>query len=45
VKNYNVLTQDWDQNVVTMLKNPAARANLERSSYFLAANPAYHGSA
>jgi cellulose synthase/poly-beta-1,6-N-acetylglucosamine synthase-like glycosyltransferase/peptidoglycan/xylan/chitin deacetylase (PgdA/CDA1 family)/spore germination protein YaaH len=44
VKNYNVLTQDWDQNVVTMLKNPAARANLERQLLtFLAANPAYHG--
>jgi peptidoglycan-N-acetylglucosamine deacetylase len=44
VKNYNVLTQDWDQNVVPMLKSPDARANLERQLMtFLAANPAYHG--
>ncbi len=44
VKNYNVITQDWDQNVVTMLKDPNARANLEHQLLtFLAAYPAYHG--
>jgi cellulose synthase/poly-beta-1,6-N-acetylglucosamine synthase-like glycosyltransferase/peptidoglycan/xylan/chitin deacetylase (PgdA/CDA1 family)/spore germination protein YaaH len=44
LKNYNVLTQDWDQNVVALLKDPAARANLERQLLtFLAAYPAYHG--
>ena len=30
LKNYNVLTQEWDQSVAAMLKNPAARDNLER---------------
>ncbi len=25
IKNYNVLTQEWDQGVAAMLKNPAAR--------------------
>jgi peptidoglycan-N-acetylglucosamine deacetylase len=44
IKNYDVLTQQWDQHVVAMLKDPAARANLERQlAIFLAANPNYHG--
>src|ERR1700678_3591531 len=44
LKNYNVLTQQWDQSVVAMLKNPAARSNLERQlGTFLAANPNYRG--
>ncbi len=44
LKNYNVLTQQWDHSVVAMLKNPAARSNLERQlSTFLAANPSYRG--
>src|SRR6202522_4253879 len=44
LKNFNVLTQQWDQNVVAMLKNPAARSNLERQlGTFLAANPSYRG--
>src|SRR6201996_3320038 len=44
IKNYDVLTQQWDPSVVDMLKNPAARKNLERQlSTFLAANPSYRG--
>jgi cellulose synthase/poly-beta-1,6-N-acetylglucosamine synthase-like glycosyltransferase/peptidoglycan/xylan/chitin deacetylase (PgdA/CDA1 family)/spore germination protein YaaH len=44
IKNFNVLTQQWDQNVVSMLKDPVARNNLERQlGIFLAANPNYHG--
>jgi spore germination protein YaaH len=44
IKNFNVLTQQWDQNVVAMLKDPAARSNLERQlGIFLAANPSYRG--
>jgi cellulose synthase/poly-beta-1,6-N-acetylglucosamine synthase-like glycosyltransferase/peptidoglycan/xylan/chitin deacetylase (PgdA/CDA1 family)/spore germination protein YaaH len=44
LKNYNVLTQQWDQSVVAMLKNPAARSNLERQlGTFFAANPSYRG--
>ena len=44
IKNFNVLTQQWDQNAVAMLKNPAARSNLERQlATFLAANPSYRG--
>jgi peptidoglycan-N-acetylglucosamine deacetylase len=44
IKNYNVLTQQWDQNAVAMLKDPAARSNLERQlGTFLAANPSYRG--
>jgi cellulose synthase/poly-beta-1,6-N-acetylglucosamine synthase-like glycosyltransferase/peptidoglycan/xylan/chitin deacetylase (PgdA/CDA1 family)/spore germination protein YaaH len=44
IKNFNVLTQQWDQNAVAMLKNPAARSNLERQlGTFLAANPSYRG--
>ncbi len=44
LKNYNVLTQEWDQHVVAMLQNPAARSNLEHQVMtFLAANPGYHG--
>ena len=44
IKNYNVLTQEWDQGVAAMLKDPAARNNLERQLViFLAANPSYRG--
>jgi cellulose synthase/poly-beta-1,6-N-acetylglucosamine synthase-like glycosyltransferase/peptidoglycan/xylan/chitin deacetylase (PgdA/CDA1 family) len=44
IKNFNVVTQQWDQNVVAMLKDPVARNNLERQlGIFLAANPNYHG--
>jgi peptidoglycan-N-acetylglucosamine deacetylase len=44
LKNYNVLTQEWDQRAATMVKNPAARFNLERQVMtFLAANPTYRG--
>ena len=44
IKNYNVVTQDWDQNAVAMLKDPAARGHLESQLMtFLAANPSYHG--
>jgi spore germination protein YaaH len=44
IKNYNVLTQEWDQGVAAMLKAPAARKNLERQlGIFLAANPSYRG--
>ncbi len=44
LKNYNVLAQEWDHTVVGMLKNPAARSNLEHQlATFLAANPSYRG--
>jgi peptidoglycan-N-acetylglucosamine deacetylase len=44
LKNYNVLTQEWDHSVAGMLKNPAARSNLEHQlATFLAANPSYRG--
>jgi cellulose synthase/poly-beta-1,6-N-acetylglucosamine synthase-like glycosyltransferase/peptidoglycan/xylan/chitin deacetylase (PgdA/CDA1 family)/spore germination protein YaaH len=44
LKNYNVLTQEWDQHATAMLKNPGARFNLERQVMtFLAANPSYRG--
>jgi cellulose synthase/poly-beta-1,6-N-acetylglucosamine synthase-like glycosyltransferase/peptidoglycan/xylan/chitin deacetylase (PgdA/CDA1 family)/spore germination protein YaaH len=44
LKNYNVLTQEWDQHATAMVKDPAARLNLERQIMtFLAANPGYHG--
>jgi cellulose synthase/poly-beta-1,6-N-acetylglucosamine synthase-like glycosyltransferase/peptidoglycan/xylan/chitin deacetylase (PgdA/CDA1 family)/spore germination protein YaaH len=44
IKNYNVLTQEWDQGAAAMLKDPAARKNLEHQlGIFLAANPSYHG--
>src|SRR5205814_7802533 len=44
LKNYNVLTQRCDQHATAMLKNTAARFNLERQVMtFLAANPAYRG--
>src|ERR1700734_206917 len=44
LKNYNVLNQQWDQSVVAMLKNPAARSHLEQQlGKFLAANPSYRG--
>ena len=44
LKNYNVLTQEWDQHATAMVKNPAARFNLERQVMtFLAANPSYRG--
>src|SRR6267154_823570 len=44
LKNYNVLTQEWDQHATAMVKNPAARFNLERQVMtFLAANPTYRG--
>ena len=44
IKNYDVLTQQWDPSVVDMLKSPAARNNLERQlATFLAANPTYRG--
>ena len=44
LKNYNVLTQEWDQHATAMLKDPGARFNLERQVMtFLAANPSYHG--
>src|ERR1700683_488340 len=44
IKNYNVLTQEWDPGVAAMLKAPAARKNLERQlGIFLAANPSYRG--
>jgi cellulose synthase/poly-beta-1,6-N-acetylglucosamine synthase-like glycosyltransferase/peptidoglycan/xylan/chitin deacetylase (PgdA/CDA1 family)/spore germination protein YaaH len=44
LKNYNVLTQEWDQHAAEMVKNPAARFNLERQVLtFLAANPTYRG--
>ncbi len=44
IKNFNVLTQQWDQSVVAMLKDPVARNNLERQlGIFLAANPSYRG--
>ncbi len=44
LKNFNVLTQEWDQDVADMLKNPAARNHLEQQlGRFLAANPNYRG--
>ena len=44
IKNYNVLTDQWDQQVGAMLGNPVARDNLERQlAMFLAANPNYRG--
>jgi peptidoglycan-N-acetylglucosamine deacetylase len=44
IKNYDVLTQQWDPSVADMLKNAAARKNLERQlGAFLAANPSYRG--
>jgi peptidoglycan-N-acetylglucosamine deacetylase len=44
LKNYNVLKQDWDPHATAMVKDPAARLNLERQIMtFLAANPSYHG--
>jgi peptidoglycan-N-acetylglucosamine deacetylase len=44
IQNFNVLTEKWDQGAAAMVKNPAARANLERQVMtFLAANPSYHG--
>ncbi len=44
IKNFNVLTQQWDLSVADMLKNPAARSHLEEQlGKFLAANPSYHG--
>jgi cellulose synthase/poly-beta-1,6-N-acetylglucosamine synthase-like glycosyltransferase/peptidoglycan/xylan/chitin deacetylase (PgdA/CDA1 family)/spore germination protein YaaH len=44
LKNYNVLAQEWDHGVAGMLKNPAARSNLEHQlATFLAANPSYRG--
>ena len=44
IQNFNVLTSGWDQGAAAMVKNPAARANLERQLMtFLAANPTYHG--
>ncbi len=44
LKNFNVLTQKWDQNVVAMLKDAGARSNLERQlGTFLASNPSYRG--
>jgi peptidoglycan-N-acetylglucosamine deacetylase len=44
LKNYNVLTQEWDQHATAMVKDPAARSNLERQVMtFLAANPSYRG--
>jgi peptidoglycan-N-acetylglucosamine deacetylase len=44
LKNYNVLAQEWDHTVAGMLKDPAARANLEHQlATFLAANPSYRG--
>src|SRR3984957_16943306 len=44
IKNYDVLKQQWDPGVAAMLKDPAARKNLERQlGMFLAANPSYHG--
>jgi peptidoglycan-N-acetylglucosamine deacetylase len=44
LKNWNVLTQQWDHSVVAMLKNPAARSNLEQQlGKFFAANPSYRG--
>jgi cellulose synthase/poly-beta-1,6-N-acetylglucosamine synthase-like glycosyltransferase/peptidoglycan/xylan/chitin deacetylase (PgdA/CDA1 family)/spore germination protein YaaH len=44
IQNFNVLTQKWDQGAAAMVKDPAARANLEHQLMaFLAANPSYHG--
>ena len=44
LKNYNVISQQWDHSVVAMLKNPAARSNLEQQlGKFFAANPGYRG--
>ena len=44
LKNFNVLTQEWDQRVAIMLKDPAARSNLEQQlARFLAANQSYRG--
>jgi cellulose synthase/poly-beta-1,6-N-acetylglucosamine synthase-like glycosyltransferase/peptidoglycan/xylan/chitin deacetylase (PgdA/CDA1 family)/spore germination protein YaaH len=44
LKNFNMVTQQWDHTVVGMLKDPAARANLEHQlARFLAANPSYRG--
>ncbi len=44
IQNFNVLTSKWDQGAAAMVKNPAARANLEQQLMtFLAANPSYHG--
>jgi peptidoglycan-N-acetylglucosamine deacetylase len=44
IKNYDVLKQQWDPGVAAMLKDPAARKNLERQlGVFLAANPSYRG--
>ena len=44
LSNYNVLKGDWDPDVSVMLKNPAARQNLEQQlSKFFAANPSYRG--
>jgi peptidoglycan-N-acetylglucosamine deacetylase len=44
LQNFNVLTSQWDQGAAAMVKDPAARANLERQVMtFLAANPSYHG--
>ncbi len=44
IKNYDVLKQAWEPGIAAMLKDPAARKNLERQlGVFLAANPSYHG--
>jgi cellulose synthase/poly-beta-1,6-N-acetylglucosamine synthase-like glycosyltransferase/peptidoglycan/xylan/chitin deacetylase (PgdA/CDA1 family)/spore germination protein YaaH len=44
LSNFNVFTQLWDQGAAAMVKDPAARANLERQlETFLAANPSYRG--
>jgi peptidoglycan-N-acetylglucosamine deacetylase len=44
LKNYNVLAQEWDHSVAGMLKDPAARSNLEHQlATFLATNPSYRG--
>jgi peptidoglycan-N-acetylglucosamine deacetylase len=44
IKNYDVIKQAWEPGIAAMLKDPAARQNLERQlGIFLAANPSYHG--
>ncbi len=44
IKNYDVQTQQWVPGVSAMLKDSAARKNLERQLLiFLAANPSYRG--
>lgn len=44
LSNYNAVTQDWDQSVGPMLRNPASRARLESQLIeFFKAHPEYRG--